>query len=313
MPPNPRSPVYIPSWSRAEVSTTGRVLDRLGVPYRLVVQEDQYDAYARRYPADRLLILDPAYQHNYDACGDFPGKQLGPGPVRNFAWDHAKAEGAEWFWTMDDNIRGFYRFHRNERVAVDDGAIFAAMEDFCSRYTNIAMAGPQYVMFAPSRLKTAPFVLNTRVFSCQLHRTDLPYRYRGRYNDDAILSLDILKAGWCTVSFYAFLQLKAPTQTVPGGCHEAFYDEEGTLPKSRMLVREHPDVARLTWRFGRWHHYVDYGQFKQPLIRKPDYRPPEVNPYAFERVKLEQSAIILPSTSWPEPAGADQPEQAGRP
>jgi hypothetical protein len=30
----------------------------------------------------------------------------------------------------------------------------------------------------------------------------------------------------------------------------------------KMLVDAHPDVARLTWKFGRWHHQVDYSPFK---------------------------------------------------
>lgn len=301
MPPRPRSPIYVPSWGRAEYATTPRVLDRLGVPWRMVVEADQLDAYARHYPADRLLVLDPAYQRDYDALGDFPGQQLGPGPVRNFCWDHAIAEGHEWFWTMDDNIRGFLRFHRNERVSVTDGAIFAAMEDFCARYPNIAMAGPQYAMFMPSRAKMPPFLVNRRIMSCQLHRCAAPQRYRGRYNDDVILSLDMLKAGWSTILFYAFLQLKAPTQTVPGGCYEAFYAVEGTLPKSQMLVQAHPDVTRIVWRYGRWHHHVDWERFTHPLIRDPSWAPPEVNPYAFRRVKLDRSALVLPTTPWETP------------
>jgi hypothetical protein len=302
--PRPEHPIYVPSWSRAEVATTPRVLERLGLPYRVVVEADQHAAYARHYPPERLLVLDPHYQETYDALGDFPGQQLGPGPVRNFCWDHAIAGGHEWFWTMDDNIRAFYRFHRNERVAVSDGAIFAAMEDFAGRYANVGMAGPQYAMFMPSRLKMAPFLVNRRIFSCQLHRCAVSQRYRGRYNDDAILSLDLLKAGWNTILFYAFLQGKAPTQTVPGGCHQAFYDEEGTLPKSQMLVQAHPDVARLAYRYGRWHHEVDWERFRRPLVRRPDWTPPADNPYRFRRVKLDRSAMVLPTTPWDTPAPA---------
>jgi hypothetical protein len=39
------------------------------------------------------------------------------------------------------------------------------------------------------------------------------------------------------VQFYAFLQYKLTTQTLKGGNTEAFYAEEGTLPKSKMLVQ----------------------------------------------------------------------------
>jgi hypothetical protein len=305
--PRPEFPVYIPSWSRAEVATTPRLLDQIGVPWRLVVEADQRADYARRYPADRLLVLDPAYIRNYDALGDFPGQRLGSGPARNFIWDHAAAEGHPWHWIIDDNVTGFSRFHRNQRVAVTDGMIFAAMEDFAGRYTNVAMAGPQYLMFVPSQGKLPPFKVNARVFSCNLIRTDLPYRWRGRYNEDSILTLDMLKAGWCTILFYAFLQRKAATQTVPGGNTEALYGA-GTLAKSRMLVEAHPDVARLVRRYGRWHHQVDYDRFTQPLIRRPDCQPPEENPYQFRRVKLGRSTLVLPTTPW-EPAGTGQPEE----
>ena len=59
-----------------------------------------------------------------------------------------------------------------------------------------------------------------------------------------------------------------------------FYDKEGTLPKSEMLVKMHPDVARLAWRFGRWHHYVDYRPYRGiRLLKRKDYTPPEENPY----------------------------------
>ena len=48
-----------------------------------------------------------------------------------------------------------------------------------------------------------------------------------------------------------------------------FYKNEGTLPKSQMLVDMHPDVTKLVWRFNRWHHQVNYKPFKNnKLIKK---------------------------------------------
>jgi len=34
-----------------------------------------------------------------------------------------------------------------------------------------------------------------------------------------------------------------------------------------MLVKMHPDVARISWKYGRWHHHVDYGPFKKNKLR----------------------------------------------
>jgi hypothetical protein len=133
------------------------------------------------------------------------------------------------------------------------------------------MAGPNYFMFASRKSKAAPFTANTRIYSCNLIRNDVPFRWRGRYNEDTDLSLRMLKAGFCTVLFNAFLQEKMQTQTLGGGNTAEFYAKEGTLPKSRMLVEMHPDVAKLAMRFGRAHHHVDYTPFRNNrLIRRPE-------------------------------------------
>lgn len=281
-------PVYIPSKSRAEIATTPRFLDSIGVPYCLVIEEQQFAEYNKFFPAEKLIILDPIYKKTFDPLMELQeGQSTGSGPARNFLWEHSIAEGHEFHWTMDDNIQLFARLHKNQRIPVGDGTIFAAMEEFVLRYENIAMAGPQYWMFAPSRAKLPPFVVGTRIYSCNLIRNDLPYRWRGRYNEDTILSLDILKSNyWQTVLFNAFLQYKITTQKMAGGNTEAFYAEEGTLPKSQMLVDAHPDVSKVSWKFNRWHHHVNYEKFKEiPLIKKADYVPPDENKYKLKLVE----------------------------
>lgn len=267
---NPQFPIYIPSKGRADSRITMRHLDQMQVPYRVIVEPQEHAAYAAVIDPAKLLVLDLAYKDRYETFTD-SSKSTGSGPARNFAWDHAIAVGATWHWVIDDNVKGFLRLNQNLKVPVDDGTIFRCMEDFVLRYKNIAMAGPNYFMFASRKSQMPPFVLNTRIYSCNLIRNDAPFRWRCRYNEDTDLSLRMLKAGWCTILFNAFLQYKLPTQTIKGGNTDEFYLEEGTLPKSKMLVRLHPDVARLAWRFGRWHHYVDYREFrKNKLARRHD-------------------------------------------
>ncbi len=271
---NPQFPLFIPSKGRFDTMITSRALDEIGVPHRIVVEQQEYKDYLAAVDGNKskLVVLDLSYKQKYELCDDLGlTKSTGPGPARNFIWDYSKAEGHAWHWVMDDNIKCFRRMTDGARVKVADGAIFQAMEDFVLRYRNIGMAGPNYTMFAFGASKLPPFVLNTRIYSCNLIRNDLPYRWRGRYNEDTILSLDMLKAGWCTVQFNAFLQEKLRTQTIKGGNTEEFYAKEGTLNKSRMQTNIHPDVSRVVWKFGRWHHHVNYGPFKRnKLILKPN-------------------------------------------
>src|SRR4051812_48673030 len=101
----PRFPVYIVSKGRWQSRYTARSLEMMGVPYRIVVEEQEREAYVAVIDPAKILVLDPAYQRGYDTfddLGDTKGK--GPGPARNFVWDHADASGAERHWVMDDNI-----------------------------------------------------------------------------------------------------------------------------------------------------------------------------------------------------------------
>lgn len=266
---NPQFPLYIVSKGRADSRKTARTLDEIGVPYLMVVEAQEYAQYAAVVDPSRLLVLDPSYQRRYETCDDLgDSKGRGSGPARNFAWDHSVAAGHAWHWVVDDNIQRFYRFNCNAKIPVGDGTIFRCMEDFCLRYTNVAMAGPNYESFVVRRQAYKPFTLNTRIFSCNLIRNDVPFRWRARYNEDLDLSLRMLKSGWCTILFNAFLQNKVATQVMPGGNTEEFYAREGTLAKSEMIARLHPDVARVTWRFNRPHHYVDYRPFRRNHLRR---------------------------------------------
>ena len=279
---NPEFPLYIVSKGRADSRMTSNSLELMNVPYHIVIEEQEFDDYAAVIDKKKILILDPKYQRDYDTfdkLGDTKSK--GPGPARNFAWDHSIAAGHAWHWVMDDNIADFYRLNKNNKMPVGDGTIFKCMEDFVLRYQNVAMAGPNYYMFSPRRTKKKPYTINTRIYSCNLIRNDVPFRWRGRYNEDTDLSLRMLKKDWCTVLFNAFLQRKITTQVVPGGNTKEFYAKEGTLAKSQMQVDMHPDVSRLVMRFGRIHHHVKYQKFQaNKLVRRKDIEiDSEINDY----------------------------------
>jgi hypothetical protein len=240
---------------------------------------------------EKVLVLPQSFLDEYETCDELgSAKGKGPGAARNYAWAHSITLGAKRHWVMDDNIASFNRLNRNLMCKVDSGAIFKASEDFVDRYENIAIAGFNYDFFAKAKEQIPPFVLNTRIYSLLLIQNNLPIRWRGRYNEDTDLSLRVLKAGMCTVQFNAFLQEKATTQTLRGGNTDEFYAKEGTLPKSQMLADLHPDVAKVVWRFNRWHHHVDYRAFKQNKLKRIEniFIPDEINNFGMKLVRVKE-------------------------
>lgn len=228
----------------------------MNVPYLIVIEPQEFREYAAVIDRDKILVL--------------PFSNLGQGsiPARNWVWEHATKSGADRHWILDDNINGFYRLNRNLKTPVGDGTIFRCAEDFVDRYENVAKAGFNYFMFASRKTVMAPFTLNTRVYSCILLRNDIDIRWRGRYNEDTDLSLRLLKAGWCTVLFNAFLCGKSQTMTMKGGNTDELYKDDGRRAMAESLVQQHPDIARVTWKWGRWQHHVDYSPFRNNKLRR---------------------------------------------
>ncbi len=244
----------------------------MGISYRIVVEPQEYDQYAAIVPADRILVL--------------PFSDRGLVPTRNWIWDYAQSLGVSRFWTFDDNIQKFYRWNRNTKISVQTGAMLRAIEDFTDRYENVAIAGMHYEFFAVRRRQSPPLELNVRVYSNMLIQTDLrepggtPFRNRGFYNDDTDLCLRALKHGWCTVLFWAFLAKKVTTMTLDGGM-TPHYLGDGRRKMAEELQKAHPDVTKITWKWGRWQHQVDYRPFRYNRLRlKPGVVIPDgVNDY----------------------------------
>lgn len=221
------------------------------MPYHIVIEPQEYDNYAAVINPRKILVL--------------PFSNLGQGsiPARNWVWEHSISIGASRHWILDDNINCFFRFNHNLKVPASSGTVFKAAEDFTDRYTNVALSGFQYKMFASRKEKhEAPFILNTRIYSCILIKNDIPYQWRGRYNEDTDLSLRALKDGWCTVLFTAFLAEKATTMTMKGGNTDELYKDDGRLQMAMSLREQHPDVTTVRWKWNRWQHVVDYSRFK---------------------------------------------------
>lgn len=279
---NPRHPIYIVSKGRWESRLTSKALEYMNVPYSIIVEDHEFDKYASVIDPRKILVLPKRYFDEYDTFWPKDkDPRTGPGAARNFAWDHSIENGHKYHWVMDDNLIWFWRLNRNDKHRTNTGTIFRCMEDFTERYTNVAISGPNYNSFCKKTDPVPPFITNTRIYSCLLIKNDIPYRWRGRYNEDTDLSLRVLKDGLCTIQFNAFLAEKVTTQRMSGGNTEEFYKNDGTKDKSQMLADMHPDVAKVVWKFNRWHHHVDYRPFKVNQLKiRNDFVPKQkINEY----------------------------------
>jgi len=101
--------------------------------------------------------------------------------------------------------------------------------------------------------------------------------------------LRVLKDGWVTVLFNAFLAGKVTTLRMKGGNTDELYADDGRKKMAEALREMHPDVVKVVWKFGRWHHHVDYRRFKgNKLIKKTGLEIPKtINNYGMTLIKRE--------------------------
>lgn len=252
----PRYPVYVISKGRWKQPLTARFLARDGVPFRIVVEPQEADDYARAVGEERVLVL--------------PFSNLGQGsmPARNWVWEHALSVGAERHWILDDNIGQVRRLYHGRRIPCDSGPAFRSTEDFVDRYSNVAVGGMNYQMFVTPT--SPPYRTNVHVYSCLLIRNDLPYRWRLRYNEDVDLCLQVLSDDWTTVLVNVFMVDKKTTMTMKGGNTDELYAGDGRLKMARSLEAVWPEVVTVDRRWGRAQHVVDWTRFKTPLELRPD-------------------------------------------
>lgn len=261
---NPNYPIYIISLGRWESRLTSKALEKIRVPYRIVVEPKEYKLYSNVVDKSKIIQTPE----------NFSEMKRGGIPVRNFVWEHSIKEGHKRHWILDDNIRAFRRYNDDIKYLVADGTIFKCAEDFVDRYKNVAIAGFQYSSFMAYNRQKRPFTHNTRIYSCILIDNSIPYRWEGKYNEDSDLCIRVLKSNYyCTILFNAFLQDKQSTMTMKGGNTDTIYNNgDDRLEFAKSLEDKHPDCVKVIRRYNRWHHSINFNQWKTTkLLRVEGY------------------------------------------
>jgi len=250
-------PIYIPTKGRFNSRKTVNALLEMNADFRVVIEPQEYELYKTVLSDNQILVLPYSK----------PNESSQLVTTRNWIKEHSISEGHKRHWQFDDNVKAFYRLNNNKRNKVLTHVIFRCVEDFVDRYTNVSMAGLNYMNYAIPDGRP-PYILNSRVYSMSLVNNELPYKWRGIFNDDTDICLRMLKDGYCTVNFNAFSGDKDATMTTSGGNTPIYEADEHRSEFVDSLVSQHPDVVKKVWRYDRWHHEVNYKPFKNnKLIR----------------------------------------------
>ena len=60
----PKYPIYIISKGRWDSRQTQKTCEELKLPYRIVIEESEYDKYAENVPKGKILVLPSDFRNN---------------------------------------------------------------------------------------------------------------------------------------------------------------------------------------------------------------------------------------------------------
>ena len=113
-------PIFIPSKNRPN-NLTANFLIEDKVPFKLVVESQDFDSYANNYGEENILVLP------------FSNSSEGVVSARNWIWEYSLSKGHKRHWQIDDNIRCMRRTNKGFRIVINAGIALRIFEDFTDR------------------------------------------------------------------------------------------------------------------------------------------------------------------------------------
>lgn len=253
-------PVFIVSKGRADISYTARMFDEDNVDYKILIEPQEYEEYAKYNDHNKLIKLP------------FSNLGLGSYPARNYAKELSIKMGAKAHWLFDDNIRGACKFIKGSKVPCSSSLAIDRAEKLFNRYSNLDILAFNYRYFVATDARKA-FYVNVHCYSCMLIKNVDDIEWRLKYNEDVDLCLQVLSKDRCTILLNAYCMNKISTSAkLRGGNQTELYQnnsKQKKIEKADTLRKQWPQYVELKIRFSRPHHYVDWKKhFKHGLIKK---------------------------------------------
>ena len=262
--------VFILSHGRADSVLTVNTLKRQGYTgkYYIVLdnEDNQHDRYVENFGEEHILVFDKeAAGKTFDIMDNFPGRGV-PTFARNVLHDFAKELGLQYFLELEDDYKTFrQRFLSGGKLrssyVCDFDALIPPFLEFLDE------SGAMCVAFAQTgdllggiesnvwRRRIVRKAMNA--FFC---RTDRPFKFLGRFNDDVNAYIDYGKRGELFFTVRDMTLEQMTTQSREGGITDA-YLQYGTYVKSFysvMLCPSSVKVSEMGQNHRRIHHELNW-------------------------------------------------------
>lgn len=279
--------VFILSHGRADDMKTVDTLKQCGYTGKWYIvcddEDDQLAKYQENYGKDNVLVFSKS-DVEFDIMDNFDGNNVIVF-ARNVIFDFAKELGLTYFWELEDDYHEFsYRpieyspEHNKEILAYyrirDLDSVIDAFLKFLDTSGALCVAMAQtgdLLGGIQGDVKHVP--IKRKVMNTLFCRTDRPFKFVGRMNDDVNTYLSLGKVGELFFHITNLVVLQDRTQKTQSG-NTGSYLKFGTYVKSFYSVMLHPSACKIKMmrsNHPRLHHKINWNN-AVPKILSSDFR-----------------------------------------
>ena len=266
---------FILSHGRADNMLTLNALKECGYTgkwYIIIDNEDeQGELYKERFGSEHVIVFDKLEESKKcDTCDTPFAKRNVILFARNASFGIAKDLGLDYFIELDDDYTTFrYRYIEGGSLktsyVTDMDSVMEAMLDFLDESGSLTVAMSQtgdFIGGAGCCMLRDGHYLHRKAMNSFFCRTDRPFKFIGRVNEDVNTYLTLGSRGNL---FFTFAQMSlnqaATQQSKGGGGMTTTYLDQGTYTKTFYTVMMMPSCTKVSiigYRDFRMHHCVDW-------------------------------------------------------
>lgn len=263
--------VFILSNSRAGNIKTLKMLKRGKVtdkrPIHILIDDEdlQKEEYHRLYGDMVIEFSKKDYENRVDTM-DNTGNRKCVVYARNAVFDIAREMGYKHFIVLDDDykaigIRYKHGVQLKEYTVKDIDHLNQVLFDFLDATNALTVClGQGGDFIGGAKGGNANKVLSRKAMNYWYCRTDRPFEFMGRMNEDATANVVYGMRGGLMFTAMQTCLHQETTQREPGGLSE-IYLEKGTYSKSLYTVMAEPSCVKISVlhdKYKRIHHFIEW-------------------------------------------------------
>jgi hypothetical protein len=283
MPDHKKCAAFILSNGRPDTITTWESLRKAGWTRPVYIIVDNEDPTADRYRdifgRQAVIEFDKKATAQCVDAGDTTGDMRTILYARNACFGIAQDLGLDYHFQLDDDYTGFeYRYIEHGKLMVKAVKSLDKVVDALMGFLDVTGAlsvalsqGGDHIGGASGQM--AKSSIRRKAMNSFVLRTDRPFRFVGRLNDDVNTYVTLGARGNLFFTVLPVQVCHRPTQTLAGGMTDA-YVETGTYAKSFTSVMMSPScvyVSKMTTKHQRIHHKIKW-RYAVPKIISGEYR-----------------------------------------